>query len=598
MKMQIPILLAALALAAAPAHAQLAVGNVRAAQRASTKLVDIDYDLTGIATPVTVSLEISSDGGTTWSVPATTLIGAVGSSVTPGTNLRITWDAGADWNNQTSAQTRFRIKVSDGLPPDLAVFSLIPTGNFTMGDSLDGLSDATPHTVNVSAFYMQKNGVTKADWDVVRIWGLTNGYDLSAGAGKGANHPVQMVSWHDVVKWCNARSEKEGLTPCYYTDAAQTLVFKTGTNDIGNTMVKWRAKGYRLPTEAEWEKAARGGLTGLRFPWGNTISHANANFNNVGGESYQTGTTGYHPIWATGSVPYTSAVEAFPANGYGIRDMAGNVWEWCWDWYDDAYYGASPATDPQGPASGSNRVKHGGTWIDDAYFSRVAYRYSTSPGLTRNFNGFRPVRANLVTADSSDIDVMTKNPILTIIAPHGTTDPAAGQYPYLPGDIVTLTALNPAPGYYLFSKWTDDATGNANPLSVTMDRDKTITAVFAPDSRDPDGDGLTNYEELVTYGTLPNVADTDGDGFSDGYEVHHGTLPKDKDSRPDAMLQIFTAVELRLDTVLGQNYRIESSTDMIIWRPVDEHIVGTGGTVTLFYSIQEIPKRYFKVVRE
>ena len=206
-------------------------------------MVDIDYDVTGIATPVTVILEISSDGGTTWAVPATTLTGAVGNNITPGANLRITWNAGLDWNNQTSAQTRFRLKVSD-LLPDLENFAVIPGGNFTMGDTLDGLTDATPHTVNVSQFFMQKKGVTKADWDDVRAYGLLHGYtDLGAGAGKATNHPVQMVSWYDVVKWCNARSEKDGLTPCYYTDAGQTVIYKTGNTDITNTMVKWSANG-------------------------------------------------------------------------------------------------------------------------------------------------------------------------------------------------------------------------------------------------------------------------------------------------------------------------------------------------------------------
>jgi len=145
-------LIATLAIAAAPlVHAQLTVGNVRAAQRAGTELVDIDYDITGASNSVTVLLEISSDGGGTWTVPATSLSGAVWSNITPGTNLRITWDAGADWNGQTSAQTHFRITVTMSDPD----FALIPAASFIIGDTLDGLSDAPPHTVNVSAFYMQ-----------------------------------------------------------------------------------------------------------------------------------------------------------------------------------------------------------------------------------------------------------------------------------------------------------------------------------------------------------------------------------------------------------------------------------------------------------
>jgi sulfatase modifying factor 1 len=382
---------ALLVLAAPAAFAQITAGNVRAAQRVGTKLVDIDYDLTGVATPCYVWLDISGDGGTTWAVAATTVTGAVGANVTPGTNLRITWNAGVDWNGVMAPQTRFRIRAND-LLPDLENFAAIPAGNFQMGDPLDGLTDAPVHTVNVSAFYMQKKGVTKAEWDAVRAWGLTHGYtDLAAGAGKAATHPVQTVSWYDVVKWCNARSEQEALTPCYYTDAAQTAIFKTGTNNIDSTMVKWTTNGYRLPTEAEREKASRGGQGGLRFSWGDTISHANANFSNASGESYATGAGGYDPVWGTGAIPYTSPAGSFPANAYGIFDMAGNVWEWCWDGYGAAYYATSSTTDPTGP-SGSDRVLRGGDWDHDAHYCRAAYRGPNSPGYTSYSIGFRPVR--------------------------------------------------------------------------------------------------------------------------------------------------------------------------------------------------------------
>ena len=305
-------------------------------------------------------------------MPATTLTGSVGTNVTPGTNLRVTWNAGLDWNNQTSAQTKFRFKVSD-LLPDLTDFAVIPSGSFSMGDALDGLTDATPHTVNVSAFYMQKKETSKAQWDEVRAWGVLNGYtDLAAVAGTAANHPVQVVSWYDVVKWCNAKSEKDGLTPCYYTDAAQTAVFKTGSNNIDNTMVKWSANGYRLPTEAEWEKAARGGLSGKRYPNGDSITTADANYDS--------------------SVGSTTVAGTYAPSGYGLSDMAGNVWEWCWDWYSSSYYGTPESlTDPSGP-SGSNRVMRGGSWVYDAGYCRVANRIDGSPGSSDIIFGFRPVR--------------------------------------------------------------------------------------------------------------------------------------------------------------------------------------------------------------
>lgn len=101
---------------------------------------------------------------------------------------------------------------------------------------------------------MAKYEVTKALWDEVRTWGITNGYtDLPTGDGKEADHPVQEINWYAMVKWCNARSLKEGLTPCYFTNALKTVdfLYKTGNVDIDNTMVNWNANGYRLPTEAE-----------------------------------------------------------------------------------------------------------------------------------------------------------------------------------------------------------------------------------------------------------------------------------------------------------------------------------------------------------
>jgi len=363
------------------------VTNLTAAQRAGTKLVDITYDLAAPGFPaVAVSLAISSDSGSTWTVPVVSATGDTGSGVAPGTGKAIVWNAGTDFPQSYSSQIRFRVTAEDG-------FARIPAGSFTMGrTSGDTDADAPPVTVTLSEFYLQKTETTKAQWDAVRTWGLSNGYtDLAAGSGKAPNHPVQFVSWWDVVKWCNARSEKEGLTPCYTVSGA---VLKTGTT---LPTVNWSANGYRLPTEAEWEKAARGGVSGKRFPWGtDTISHADANFVNNGGESYQSGTAGYHPSFATSGFPYTSPVGSFPDNGYGLTDMAGNVWEWCWDWYGSSYY-TTGTTDPRGPSSGSNRVMRGGSWDSGASDHRCSRRHLFNPAGQDTVMGFRPARSRLLS---------------------------------------------------------------------------------------------------------------------------------------------------------------------------------------------------------
>ena len=376
------------------------VTNLNALQRASGQPVDIWYNLqdTDSAT-VRVSLQISENGGGNWTVPAQSLSGTgIGDYVVPGPGRHILWNAPADWPGHQSSTVVFRVVVNDD--PILGSMAQIPAGSFLMGNSTNAAEGNTVelpvHTVYLTAFYMDRYEVTEGLWTDVRAWGLTHGYaDLPVGAGEGLTHPVHSISWYSIVKWCNARSEREGLTPVYFTNDAQTVIYKTGSVNVTNAQVKWSANGYRLPTEAEWERAVRGGASVHRFPWTNveTITHSQANYFSAADLPYDISPTRmFHPTYKLKRPPYTNPVGAFAPNGYGLYDMAGNVWEWCWDWYGSTYYSTSPNTDPQGPLPGSDRVIRGGCWFELAFSCRSAGRYNILPTVNVDCVGFRAVR--------------------------------------------------------------------------------------------------------------------------------------------------------------------------------------------------------------
>jgi formylglycine-generating enzyme required for sulfatase activity len=390
------IALTALAVYAGP----VTVTNVTAAQAQGQPVAEITYDLLNPSGGThVVTIEVSTNGGTDFTVPCTHFSGDVGGGITTGTHKQVTWDAVTDLPAVTVSAARVRVTATDSMP-DTKGMVYVPAGTFRMGDTFsEGGSDERPtRDVNISAFYIDKYEVSKAKWDEVANWAATNGYDItgSDGSGKGADHPVEEVTWYQCVKWCNARSEKEDLTPAYYTSSATTTVYRIGDLAMENDWVRW-GTGYRLLTEAEWEKAARGGTAGMRFPWHDSqnIDFTRANYYSYwsGGApvySYDKATTeGYHPTWNTGTEPYTSPVGSFAATGYGVYDMAGNAWEWCWDRYGDNYYDVSPATNPRGPESGPYRVFRGGGWRSDAVNCRVAGRGYGTPDYGDGGIGFR-----------------------------------------------------------------------------------------------------------------------------------------------------------------------------------------------------------------
>ena len=236
-------------------------------------------------------------------------------------------------------------------------------GAFIMGEKVGrGGEDEMPaHEVTLSPFYISQTEVTLSQWkqfcdESDTYWDQWN--DVKAFS-PGNDYPACFVSWEDAKEFCEWLSEKEGRT-------------------------------YRLPTEAEWEFGARGGLQGKAFPWGDQKPDGTqCNFaDRLEFEKEK-------DVWAdqniTDGYAYCAPAKAYPANGFGLYNMAGNLWEWCGDWYCATYYKESPAKDPTGPSSGRLRVIRGGAWCFHPDLLRVSNRYGADAKLRTGFTGFRVV---------------------------------------------------------------------------------------------------------------------------------------------------------------------------------------------------------------
>lgn len=261
--------------------------------------------------------------------------------------------------------------------------ALIPGGTFQMGDLFnEGSNDEKPvHTVTVDTFYLSKTEVTFDEYDAFcKATGRTKPSDKGWGRGR---RPVINVDWYDALEYCNWLSAKENLTPVY------TFEKTSPDGKEGVFKANWSAKGYRLPTEAEWEYAAREGGKKLRFGHGrDTIAPFEANFNC--NDYYKTN----YSVAGECEEQKTVPVDEMGANRFGLKHMTGNVWEWCWDWYDGWYYRQSAnARNPAGPANGAYRVCRGGSLGYGPEDCRATSRYRVSADAKFYVLGFRVARS-------------------------------------------------------------------------------------------------------------------------------------------------------------------------------------------------------------
>ncbi|MBU0692428.1 formylglycine-generating enzyme family protein [bacterium] len=320
------------------------VTNVNAVQLDGTRLVQVTYDvLDADDDKMTISLQISADAGATWTVPVFTTSGDVGDSIESGSNYEIIWNAGMDYPEQSGTEYKAKVIACDNAPPDGMV--RVANSTYVMGSATIGGTAIPEHSVTVPTFFIDIYEVTNSQY---KIFCDATGYDYPLDPywmpplvpyfinPACANYPVVLVSWEDAhayAAWC----------------------------------------GKRLPTEAEWELAAKGAADNRLYPWGDTWISSNANTN-------------------SGSYTYTAPVDSCSGgiSPAGCYNMAGNVYEWVEDDRHDDYSGAP--TDGSAwidEPRGTYRIIRGGSWDHVNSLARCAYRWHAYPAQKEDYLGFR-----------------------------------------------------------------------------------------------------------------------------------------------------------------------------------------------------------------
>lgn len=276
------------------------------------------------------------------------------------------------------------------LPPPIPTgMVLVKGGTFEMGDVMGDkeYTNETVHSVTVSDFLLAKNELTFAEYDAF-CKATSRELPGDEGWGRG-QRPVINVDWYDAIEYCNWRSTQENLQLAYTINKTT----KDANNSNSGDTKKWTislnqgANGYRLPSEAEWEYAARAGGKKVRFGNGKDIADPKE-INFDASASYK---KNYSLVgeYRAKTIPVGSLNSP---NALQLHDLSGNVWEWCWDWYGSDYYNTSPGSNPTGATSGSYRVCRGGSWFSCPANLRVAIRNGYTPSDRRNFVGFRLAR--------------------------------------------------------------------------------------------------------------------------------------------------------------------------------------------------------------